>query len=337
MNKKAIVAGILAGTMLLTGCGNSNKITEEELEGAYTTYADYVSIIVNGMASQWKDDDPTNYGMSSIYTYGDPMNMGFVQMDVNGDGVDELLLGEDMGEEADVIYDMFTVVKNGKEATVKSVFSGGERNRMYIDNNGILVNEGSNGAADSFEKHLELKNGELVEVKNAKESQTYENIPYDFFLNYVPQDDTAGVGMANPWIELSDAQALQVASGFPFNVPEGATDVHYYWNESQKMAQVQFGWDGVSYTARIASPNEATDISGLYINIDSESPLKVGYNEGTERRGQSDGMYYSNAQWYDVAPGIMYSVTAVSDKELDGFDITAACEAFYVPAQGEVG
>ena len=334
MKKKALVAGILATSMVLTACGGGAKLTQEDLENAYTGYDDLISIVVNGMSEKWQGVDPQEYNLSPVYTMGDPMTLGFAKVDLNGDGVDELVMGEDMGDE-DVIYDIKTVVKEGKEAKVVTVFSGGERNRMYIDSNGLLVNEGSNGADDSFVKYYKLEKGALTEVKDAKEAP-YTNIDYDHFGNYVTVEEPS-VGMANPWMEMSDAQALEAACGIPFALPEGATDAHYYYNETLKMGQVTFGWDGVSYTARMCPTSGPEDISGVYITFDNENSLMVGGVEGTDKRGSSEGTYYDVASWYDVAPGIQYCVVAVSDHDFDGFDITAVCEQFFVRAQGDVG
>ena len=40
--------------------------------------------------------------------------------------------------------------------------------------------------------------------------------------------------------------------------------------------------------------------------------------------------------WFDVVPGLMYSVTA-QGMDLDGFDIQAIAEQLYIPTQGDVG
>lgn len=83
---------------------------------------------------------PEAYGFSYALgqeNFGVP---GYRIADLDGDGTDELLLGE-----GNVVYDLYTV----SDGSLLHVLSGWERNRYYLCENGEIANESSSGAADS--------------------------------------------------------------------------------------------------------------------------------------------------------------------------------------------
>ena len=69
--------------------------------------------------------------------------VGYAYVDVNLDGIDELLVGDLLGDNKDVaVYDIFTMV----DRKPQHVVSGSARDRYYPLENGMMVNEGSGGA-----------------------------------------------------------------------------------------------------------------------------------------------------------------------------------------------
>ena len=77
--------------------------------------------------------------------YGPSMGLGYLIEDIDGNGTDELIFGEN--DEPDsawngVIYDLFTI-SGGK---LVHVFSGGERSTYHFCENGMIANEGADGA-----------------------------------------------------------------------------------------------------------------------------------------------------------------------------------------------
>ena len=53
---------------------------------------------------------------------------------------------------------------------------------------------------------------------------------------------------------------------------------------------------------------------------------------GQAQTGSED--WIERCMWFDVAPGLMYSL-AVYSTDLDGLDLTVLAEAVYIPAQGD--
>ena len=144
----------------------------------------------------------------------------------------------------------------------------------------------------------------------------------------------ASVGMANPWREVTAEELLQTL-GFGFGIPEGAENVSYAIIEDEGLAEMRFTWYDMDYTARMKAAVEFEDISGLYYDSwDYEDDCTVGYCEGKVMRAHDDEGMVDLCLWYDVVPGIMYSVSAAG-ADLDGFDILAAAEALFVPVQGD--
>ncbi|MDO4488908.1 MAG: hypothetical protein Q4B67_07485 [Eubacteriales bacterium] len=144
------------------------------------------------------------------------------------------------------------------------------------------------------------------------------------------------IGMANPMVE-TDANGLMETLGLSFNVPEGAEDVSYFIL-NDKIAEVQFRIpeQEMHVTARTMSANEFEDISGMYYNWTDESDGKVFYNDAKIKHYHDDKKDIQVCLWYDVAPGLMYSVVA-EQPDADGFDIQGLAESLCPSVQGNVG
>lgn len=147
------------------------------------------------------------------------------------------------------------------------------------------------------------------------------------------------VQLANPWKTVT-AEQLEQLAGLPFGVPEGAENLVYRWMEKSSLAEMQFTLDGDEFCARVKpaalKAGEIENISGIYFFWDHEEAVKVGYCEGTlslAKAGSED--WVELCQWYDVAPGLMYSLS-VYTTDPDGLDLKAVAETVFVPAQGDV-
>ena len=155
------------------------------------------------------------------------------------------------------------------------------------------------------------------------------------FVGYSADDD---VSMGNPWVEMTEEELLE-ASGVAFNVPEGAENIVYCWLKSENLAEMQFTIDGDAYCARIQPADlkegELMNISGMYFDWENVEEVTIGHCYGTigqAKTGSED--WVELCQWYDLAPGLMYSLS-VSTTELDGLDLTAIAEMVYDPMQSD--
>ena len=149
--------------------------------------------------------------------------------------------------------------------------------------------------------------------------------------------DSDDAQIANPWTE-SDKQGVADATGFEMTAPAGATDVSYSYMESDSLAQLTYELDGKKWTYRMQETDALTDISGMYMDWDSEESGEV---SGREAVYYSCGELNNDAvedvqlvNWYDAVTGVTYSLSATAN-ELNGMDIQAYAEQLYVPLQGD--
>lgn len=150
-------------------------------------------------------------------------------------------------------------------------------------------------------------------------------------------DSAAQTDTAAAWT-VSDQEGVQEATGFELTAPEGAADVAYSYRSDSGTAQLCYVLDGTDWTYRMQMADEATDLSDLTYSwtaqeegtVSGRSATYYSYQapeDGTDKDVQA-------VTWYDVVPGVAYSLAAVGE-DLDGMDIQAYAEALFVPLQGE--
>lgn len=162
------------------------------------------------------------------------------------------------------------------------------------------------------------------------------------------EETTAGVvGLGNPWVE-ADEETVNATAGLSIHAPEGATDVVYSYmkvNDREYIAQVTYQLDGVDWVYRIQPALELTDISGMYYpwNVEEDGTVKnrpakfMAYSDAKEGATTIDDVFYVQVvNWYDVVPGVTYSLSA-SGKNVNGKDISVYAESIFQPLQGNVG
>ena len=177
---------------------------------------------------------------------------------------------------------------------------------------------------------------------------TLENEPYPntYFTFPVSRDsipsnaNTDGmVSIANPWTDMTK-DGLEQVSGVALNVPEDAEDVVFRWLDSESLAEMQFIMDGDEYCFRVKpaalEAGQLENISGIYYGWENERNITIGHCDGTIGQYQTGSEEWMElCQWYDLAPGLMYSISVYTTKGLDGLDLTAVAEMVYIPMQGD--
>ncbi len=84
-------------------------------------------------------------------------SISYCFLDVNKDGIEELIIATSSCEEETMILDMYTLV----EGTSVLVISGYARDRLYLLDDGMIYNEGSGGAAYSSSELFMLEPGHM--------------------------------------------------------------------------------------------------------------------------------------------------------------------------------
>ena len=108
--------------------------------------------------------------------------IGYKYYDLNGDGIEELLIGEIAQDNwKGVIYDIYTMV-NRKPI---HVISGGTRNRFYVCDYSFLCNEYSSGANESGVRVYNLVENSIELVPQiAFKYDGYKNAKIPYFISY---------------------------------------------------------------------------------------------------------------------------------------------------------
>ena len=311
--------------------------------------------LAEGADSDWYMAILTNPEITGEFPY-------YCFADVNGDGVPVLIvtttenafIGE---EDLGCMY-----VYNAGEPELAMVFGGtsGEKFFCNADTHTLTYYYRMSG-----EEHIlvyEVKDGALALVtvvsryepnhgpaENAEADtffQDEQEIPPEdgeaLFARYASEEDALAyepLTITDPWTDLTEEELTQ-ASGVTFGVPEGAEDVVYRWLESESIAEMQFTLDGDEYCARIKpaalEAGVLENISGMYFAWENEEEVTIGGHclgtLGLAQTGSED--YTELCQWYDLVPGLMYSLS-VYTTDPDGLDLTAVAEMVYVPMQGD--
>jgi len=175
----AAIAAIAVGLFFLI-----KELTKpkQDYSEYFTGYDDLISFIVEGYQMHWDGFTPENLGLSYIYRYESPYG-GFEKTDLNGDGTDELLIGDQLEDGNYQIYDLFTFDKTTGD--IIHLFSGGERNWCTINGSGVIIESGSNSANKSFTKYYVIKNLKLKKLGRNQPITRDIYIPnLDKFINF---------------------------------------------------------------------------------------------------------------------------------------------------------
>lgn len=186
--KKKFIMGILCFCLLLPAAGCSSdagtrtqsedvpetaSLSEPDQEEDDKGPGSYEELIAAARESiqKWDEPIPENYDFSSALVssgYYDQPIRGYLIEDIDGNGTDELIFGENGtnpdGTLGGIIYDIYTI--SGGELV--HVLNGWVRNRYYLCDNGMIANEGSSGAADSDYTYFTFEGSRLHLVESVK-------------------------------------------------------------------------------------------------------------------------------------------------------------------------
>lgn len=171
---------LFVSILALSGCARKPGFDVNEVFGI--GYSDVVSYIVQGYQCHWEGMNPEEMGISDVYCYESEYG-GCARMDIDGDGFEELLLGDDFGDGNYQIYDVYGFDKNTGDTV--HLLSGGERDFFVINGDGVIIEHGSNSASDSFEKYYKIRKAKLVVLKNAPSDLAPAAVELDRFIRYV--------------------------------------------------------------------------------------------------------------------------------------------------------
>ena len=149
------------------------------------TIADYAAVFGTYnqlLAEGWGGEELMAHDLPLLIMYcvGDAPfdNIGYLLLDVDGDGTQELLTGTLISDEfyAPIVFEMYTLTPEG---SVVRVFSSQERARYYLCEDNSFLIEGANSAADSVSCSYSYAAGTLTEIPGtASQPQTLSYTPF---------------------------------------------------------------------------------------------------------------------------------------------------------------
>lgn len=188
--KIRIISSLLMAALPLisSGTDNGRKLSEDQVRDyGEIGFADIVSYIVEGYQCRWEGMNPEDLGLSPVYRYCSGY-AGFAMKDIDGDGLEELLIGDQFEDGSCFLYDILCI--NRKDASLIHLASGGERDRFAVNSDGTVVETGSNSASDSFTRGFRIRKGKLVRVKAWEESPM--DITLEKFSDLAEPEQIAG-------------------------------------------------------------------------------------------------------------------------------------------------
>ena len=193
---------------------------------AYPEYDEIIRLYQKGEKLHWSTEEFREHDL--CYLAGYEMNVeqkqtGYYVTDIDGDGVDELMVGVPFEEGIydGMFYGLYTMINDQRVLVATS----GERDRYYLCQDHTIANEGSSGAALSVYSYYDFLSGKLQlkecvftdgndhpenpwfystsnpyedysnpiseeEARNVMNKYVYETIPYTFLDDYNAQNDT---------------------------------------------------------------------------------------------------------------------------------------------------
>ena len=140
--------------------------TEQIDTGAAALYDDFLEQIKVGLTNGFEEPMIDGLAIGDVFMAGNDSDIpfGYMTKDLNGDGVDELILGQyavspDF-KDSDwdgAIYDVYTI-ENGK---MVQIVDGWARNVFHLLEDGTFENIGSGGAAYTAYSYYEVAGNEL--------------------------------------------------------------------------------------------------------------------------------------------------------------------------------
>ena len=148
----------------------------EETPTVEQAYAVVIGEYYTALEQRWNGaelmEDGLNYMAADCYGDEPLENLGYAIADIDGDGVQELLIGTIKADEfyEKMVFSLYTLDESGVN---KLVFDGTERNRYYYAGENRFANLGSSAFNDSFETTVKLEEGEMIDM-------TYTTAPAEY-------------------------------------------------------------------------------------------------------------------------------------------------------------
>lgn len=209
---------VRAGAVILCAavalCFLTNPKAHAEEPGPRTggiDYSEYDALIAQArdVLMHFDGTYPEEIRFSSVFFQNwDYETLGYLLRDLDGDGVDELIFGENADWEWNgIVYDIYTL----RDGQLVHVLDGWERSRYYLCENGCIAHEGSSGAFEGSYSYYQYQDGALTLVEAV--TTTYDSIRDTWVYLATSQADPE-----NP-VPISREQASAMMEQYVYEYP----------------------------------------------------------------------------------------------------------------------
>ena len=242
-----ITAAFLLTLTLLTGCRNPRAelpaetnptASSTETQGTMAesdtpsnsidaVYAPQIERYYTAISQQWDENAYWDHEMSAIAAYyynGTALdNVGFTLMDLDGNGIRELMIGAILGSDRDpLVFEIWTV-RNGEPVMLAQ---SGSHNRYYLqydqeDDLWSVAYEAENGAANHAVYYLQLVDGEFHVIQGVVfDALANENDPWfmAYDLDWDVSNDTPIDGDTANAVMKAGRNTYAAAEYFPYSL-----------------------------------------------------------------------------------------------------------------------
>ena len=146
-----------------------------------TLYRQIIDKYKTGVDEKWTIQEFSENNLAYVCGYR-PEHVGYAFMDLDGNGVKELIIGDTEYGIDGVIYALYSYA----DGSIKEVFSSGERDRHSLCDGGIILNDWSNSAWNNGRAYYRISGTTL----SLKERIVGDKDKKEIMFNFIAQQKT---------------------------------------------------------------------------------------------------------------------------------------------------
>lgn len=191
--KESVV--VLLAFLMIVGCGNrngNNTNAQETLENNKFSYSDIVKFIAKGYQCGWDGMGFYEMGSLSMAYLSCSPDYGYAELDINRDGVKELLIGKNDDNGTYKLFDIWTT--DPKDGQLVHIANGDDRDWFAINGDGVIIESTVNLRLSSglAQKGWQIEGAERVKMKGDGWNDSLLIVPFTFFSELVEKEQLYG-------------------------------------------------------------------------------------------------------------------------------------------------
>lgn len=200
--------------------GEENEGDNETSVTGFVQYDEILQLYLTGLNSEWDASEFDGNGLCYLAGYlSSADDLGYFLMDLDGDGTEELLVGQ-VSEEEDAYLGMFYDFYTIKEEERMQVTTSAERGRFYLCMDGTIAYEGSSGvfcSSNAFYTftgtELELTEAVLYDAWEDEENPYFYSTTDEWEDHSIPisQEEASAILSSHEYLEIPYTALSEVA------------------------------------------------------------------------------------------------------------------------------